>query len=170
MPLDKIKSLLERGGFECPISSSEETPPNRLCVLLGPDPQKRIRMLEIRITPQKIGPGAVITDPHSLPHRIQFHVQLPFSVRDMALRQVGSLLLFLNPCLDVPGFELHEVQGRVIYRYVWIAYPSVVDYPAVMSMMSVIMLNISLFSETIESLANGKASFCDLLTELTQAF
>lgn len=168
MILEKIKEILDEEEFPCSLASvSEKVPVEHLLVFLGLDVKKRERMLEVMIG-QQISPELLLSKTSSLPYRIQFRVQLPFKVHDIALSQVASLILFINQLIDLPGFELNELEGQVFYRYVWINQPASIDHLLIMSIMGSIMLNISLFSETIESLCDGKMTFNDLLAQITQ--
>jgi hypothetical protein len=169
MILKEIQKILEKEEFTCSLfSASKEIPFDRLMVFLGLDAQKRERMLEIMADQQQVAPEYQLPQAAILPSRIQFRVQLPFKVQDIALNQVASLLLFLNQFIDLPGFELDELNGLVVYRYVWIIQSDAINAPLIMSIMGAVMLNLSLFSEMIESLATGKMSFNDLLSQVIQ--
>jgi hypothetical protein len=167
MVLEKIKKILEEEEFECTLAqATEQFPSDRLLVFVGLDVKGRERMLEIIAGQQQISPEFVLPKAKILPYRLQFRIQLPFEVQDIALNQVASLILFLNQFIDLPGFELNELEGKVLYRYVWIMQPSSIDETLIMSIMGGVILNIGMFSETIESLADGKISFNDLLSQI----
>jgi hypothetical protein len=169
MILEKIKKTLDNEEFPCTLSSAtEKLPFEHLLVFLGLDNKKRERMLEIVTIQQQISPEFLLSPPPLLPYRIQFRVQLPFNVQDIALSQVASLILFFNQFIDLPGFELNELEGQVFYRYVWIIHPTSIDDLLIMNIIGALILNVSLFSDTIESLADGKQTFNDLLTQITQ--
>lgn len=169
MVLKQIQLMLEENEFMCSLfPANEQALFDRLLIFLGLDLKKRERMLEVIAIEQPISPEYALPDTSLLPFRVQFRTELPFKIEDIALNQVASLLLFLNQFIDLPGFELDELNGKVIYRYVWIIYPTVIDPPLIMSIIGAIILNLSLFSETIESLADGKTSFNDLLTQIVQ--
>jgi hypothetical protein len=167
MVLKEIQKILEKEEFICSFSpATEKIPVERLLVFLNLDLKKRERMVEISAAQQQTSPDFLISQPVSLPYRLQFRLSLPFKVEDIALNQVASMLLFLNQFIDLPGFELDELNGQVIYRYVWIIKPEAIDASLIMSIMGAIMLNLSLFGETIESLAKGEMSFNDLLSHI----
>lgn len=167
MILQKIQSLLEAEGVECLLlPATKNLPFDHLKVMLELDDKKRERLLEIVALPQQTQAESTPPQVFNLPDRIQFRVQLPFKVQDLALNQVASLLLFLNQLSDFPGFELDELEGRVTYRYVWISPSTLLDSPSLMSIISAFMLNLRLFSDTIESLADGQTSFNDLLAQV----
>lgn len=169
MVLKKVKQILEKEKFECSLSpSTAEFPADSLLVFLALDPKKRERMLEIAAGQQQAGIEFMMPQAAEIPYRIQFAVKLPFKVIDLALSQVASLLHFINQFIDLPGFELNEMDGEVIYRYVWIISPSVINAAFIMSIVGSMMLNLSLFAETIESLADGRMSFNDLLSQIVK--
>lgn len=167
MILNEIKQILEKEEFACTdIPANEQFPFGQLLVFLGLDSKKRERILEITAIQQQIAPEFNLPHASSLPFRIQFRIALPFKIQDIALTQVASLILFLNQFIDLPGFEFNELEGQVTYRYVWIVQPSLIDSTLIMSILGALMLNLGLFSETIESLADGKISFNDLLAQI----
>lgn len=169
MVLEGIKKILDQEEFACSLSSAtEEAPFERLSVFLGLDAKKRERLLEVLAGQEQVSPEFTLPEATSFPYRIQFRAQLPFKVENLALNQVASLLLFLNQFIDLPGFELDELEGQVVYRYVWIAESTSINKPLILSIMGYIMLNLSMFSETIESLAEGKVSFNDLLSQIVK--
>jgi hypothetical protein len=167
MVLEKIKKILDEKEFESTLAqATEQFPSDRLLVFMGLDVKGRERMVEIVAGQQQVSPEFILPKAATLPYRLQFRVQLPFEVQDIALNQVASLILFLNQFIDLPGFELNELEGKVLYRYVWIIQPSSIDETLIMSIMGSIILNIGMFSETIESLTDGKMSFNDLLSQI----
>lgn len=169
MVLEMIKKILEQEQFECAITSATAAfPLDRLIVFLALDMKKRERMLEIYGIQQQVSPGLMLPETATFPYHLQFRVILPFKVQDMALNQVASLLLYLNQLIDLPGFELDELEGQVTYRYVWISEPALITPSLIMSIIGAIMLNLGLFAETIESLADGKVSFNDLLSQIVK--
>jgi hypothetical protein len=167
MVLNNIKKLLEKEEFDCTFfSATENVPVDRLLVFLGLDKKERERMVEIIAGQQQVSPEFNLPNADSLPYRLHFRVSLPFKVQDSALNQVASLLLFLNQFMDLPGFELNELNGQVIYRYVWVIQPTAIEPTLLMSILGSIMLNLGMFSDNIESLADGTMSFNELLTQI----
>jgi len=166
MVIQDVKKILDKEQFETefldPSASTE-----RLHVLLGLDSKKRERMLEIFGSQQQMNPDFIIEKSEELPYILQFRTVLPFKVQDMSLSQVASLLLFLNQMGDLPGFELNELEGRVVYRYTWLTVPALIQSNLVMHIMGAIMLNLALFADTIEEVAQGKISFNDLLQQIS---
>lgn len=169
MILDQLKDILEKESFECAVTPpTQKVPFQRLLVVLDLDHKKRERIVEIIANEQKVSSEFALPPLTSLPYRFQFRIDLPFKIQNFALSQVSSLLLFLNQLLDLPGFELNELEGRVSYRYVWIAQAASLDKFSIMSIMGTIILNLALFADTIESLADGQKTFNDLLAQIIQ--
>ncbi len=169
MILNRLQELLEKEEFECSfIPGTKDLPFDRLVVFLSFDDQERERILEIVAHEQQVSPEFTLPSAVTLPYRLQFRVNLPFKIEDLALNQVASLVLFLNQYLDLPGFDLNELEGQVSYRYVWIISPDAVDRLLLLSILGSITLNLGIFSDTIETLANGQISFNDLLSQMIQ--
>lgn len=169
MVLEIVKKILDDEKFECTLAPpSAGFPLEHLIVLLAIDRKKRERILEIVASPQQFSPEFVVPEAATFPYRLQFQVKLPFKVQDLALNQVASLLHFLNQLIDLPGFELNELEGQVIFRYVWLTEPALITASLIMGIMGAIILNLGLFAETIESLADGKKSFNDLLSQIVK--
>lgn len=168
MVLNKIQKFLEKNDFSCSLfSSSEKNPFDHLLVFLGLDTKKREQLMEIMATQQPLLAKSSLTNQISpSPYRVQFRINLPFKVQDIALTQIASLLLFLNQFIDFPGFEFDELNGQVSYRYIWIIHSDAMDESLILSIMGSLILNLNLFSETIETLAEGKMSFNELLSQI----
>lgn len=161
MVLDLIENFLEKEEFDCTrIPSSLELPYERLLVFIGLDYEKREQILEIVAQEQ-----LQISDQEKY-YRIQFQLSFPFKVENLALNQVGSLILFLNQLVDFPGLELHELNNQVVYRYVWLAKKSGIDSKLITSIVGIVMLLLELFTPSIERLAQGNTTFNELLEEV----
>lgn len=165
--LKDICKELEKQDFECLIiPATPEMPVERLLVSIGFDSKSRKRMVEILSVQTEI-PSEIASSGHEdTPYRAQFTSVLPFKIEDMALNQVASLVLFINQFLDLPGFELNELEGKISYRYVWMTKRSHCDRLLVLSIIGGVMLNLTLFADMIESLADGKETFDELLSKI----
>jgi hypothetical protein len=167
MTLERIQKILEQEEYECTWTrSSEGIPLDSLHVFLGVDNKRRERMLEITSFSQPLSPELTRDEGTPFPARVRFRIELPFKIKDLALNQVASLILFLNQYIDLPGFELNELEGTVYYRYVLLVHPDHITKILMMSILGAAILNLSLFSEMIESLADGKVTFNDLLAQI----
>ncbi|MBA3723227.1 MAG: hypothetical protein H0W88_12615 [Parachlamydiaceae bacterium] len=165
--LKQIQIILDQEKFECSlINATEESPQDHLIIFLGTDGKNREKILEITAQEQ-------ILNPEKKPsartyYRIQFKYLFPFQVKDEAFNQVAGLVLFLNQQVDFPGLELNELENMISYRYVWLTKGGSVDSMLVLSIIGIIRLLLELFSESLERLAEGQATFNELLEEIIQ--
>lgn len=167
MLLSTIKKELDKQEFESTLSSPDAMHPlERLVVSLGPDNKNRTRALEICVFQLVIPKEIANQHAQASPIRVQFKVGLPFKIDDLALNQVASLLLFINPFLELPGFELNELTNVVSYRYIWLLKEHLYDSELLGHIMGAIILTLNLFADMIELLADGKATFNDLLEQI----
>lgn len=167
--IKKIQEILENNQFICS-SPLDETSSfsEKLEIILGPDHKGRELIMEIIAAQQLIPPQYTHANSPEHPQQVQFWVELPFDVKDVALNQMSNLLHFLNQMIELPGFELDELNGKVIYRYVWITHAKMIDDPLIMGITGAILLTLNLLEGTIESLAEGEVSFNDLLSQIVQ--
>lgn len=173
MLLESLKQLLENQQFECTLVSSDSNIPiDRLLVFLGTDSKERERIVEIIANQIEIPPEFSHPEAKSPPCNIIFRASLPFKINDLALNQVASLILFINQFLELPGFELNELEGKISYRYVWITHHLQMldkeDSFLVMTIIGAMMLSLSLYGDMIESLSEGKLTFNDLLSQIVK--
>ncbi len=169
--LNHIQAILEQEKFSCVLYPATEQPsPARLLVFLGNDYKKREQILEITSQEQQLHKN--LTEYPSLTpyHRLQFRILFPFEVKEAALNQVASLILFLNQLLDLPGLELNELNNQVSYRYVWLVKEEGIDAKLVLSLVGTILLIMELFTQMIEYLADGTTTFNELLEEVIKVF
>ena len=167
--INEIKKILENNQFLCSFPLEDPIPLREsLDVILGSDYKERELVLAISATQQLPPPEHIEANTTPSPQRVQFWVELPFDVQDAALNQMSNLLHFLNQMIELPGFELDELNGKVIYRYVWIAHPKMIDESLIIGITGAILLTLNLLTGTIESLADGSVSFNDLLAQIVQ--
>lgn len=160
--LETIQALLVEEKLDCALVPADEVigyP--RLLVYMGEDYRKRERAIEISVQEQYMKDL-----PLSGYLRIQLRIVLPFIISAMTAQDVGSLLLFINQMIDLPGFELHEVEDKASYRYVLMTAPNGLNKTLLTSVMGVMMVFLDLFTETIERVAEGKSTFNELLEEV----
>jgi hypothetical protein len=169
--LKQIQSILDKEKFESTLlhASKEGFPYDRILLFLGTDSKKREQLLEITAQEQ-ILKSSEQTSPADHPakkyFRTQFRHVFPFSVEEMALGQIASLIAFLNQTSDFPGFELNELNNEVSFRYVWLTKGSAVDTTLIVSMIGIIQMVLTLFGQSIERVANGGTTFNELLKEV----
>lgn len=167
--LKQIQQYLEKEKFECSrVGVTEQIPFDRLLVFLGLDGKKREQILEITAQEQIFNESGDKKGHVPVYYRLQFHYLFPFAIQDLALNQVGSLILFLNQMSDFPGLELNELENQISYRYIWLAKDSGVDESLILSIIGIIKLTLELFTNSLERLAQGEVSFNDLLKEVVE--
>lgn len=170
MILKKVENFLSEEGLNAVlVPASEEVPYERILLFLGVDSKGRERFLEMTAQEQILSqslPGHHI-DRKSY-HRVQFKSTLPFTIDDLALSQVGSLLHFLNGRLDFPGFELNELDNQVSFRYILLTHEEGLDFTLLSTLIGMFTLFIESFAPCIERLAEGNMTFNDLLQEIIQ--
>lgn len=167
--LKKIKEELFKAEYESAIEpSSDEIPWERLLLYLGADEKGRERILEITAQQQEL--GAEISD-RELPEmaRIQFAIELPFEIKDQTYPDISATLLFLNRMLELPGFELDELQGKVLYRYVLLTSTDPLIKELYLSIIGIVDIFLNLYSELLEKVALGEMSYDELLAQILKA-
>ncbi len=168
--LNRLQNFLEEEEYQSIfLPASEKLAIDSLLILLGLDKQQREQKLEIIEFPQNINFESPQPEAAQI-SRLQFKVLLPFKVNDLAINDVSAFIHFINQSIDLPGYEFNELEGQVIYRYVWITSGENFDKNIVKTILIVIEMNLVLFSEIIESLAHGKVTFNDLLSDIVKKF
>lgn len=167
--LETIETMLKKEQFDCSLEPDVKAPPfGRVLVFLGNDTLEREKILEITAQNQDLGES--LKEPPSPPAytRIQFEVPLPFDIKEHTANEVASLLAFLNRMLELPGFELDEVNSKIYYRYVHLTPHKGIDKTLITGIVGVIIMLLGMFSDTIEQVSEGKRSFNDLLEQMLQ--
>ncbi len=169
MLLQTIQRILTKNEFICSSFADDANSPfGNLSVVLNRDDKQRDRILHIQAIESPLADRQYFPNAPSLAARIQFVIALPFKTEDESLNQVASLLHFINHSSEMPGFELDELHGKVLYRYVWITDQKDIEEDLVLTLFGLIMLNLDLLSETIESVATGNKTFNDVLEEIVK--
>lgn len=168
--LQFLETMLKEEKLDCSLEPDRHAPPfGKLLVFLGHDALDRERALIITVQEQNLG-EALKTQPEKPKFvRIQFEVCLPFPMKEHAANETGSLLAFLNRMLELPGFEMDEINGKIFYRYVLLTSNEGANKELVMGIIGVILLFLEMFSEAIERIASGKNSFNELLEQVLQS-
>jgi hypothetical protein len=163
--LQQIQKDLLAERYDCTLELANEKIPNdQLIVFIGNDASDREKILLITAVEQIMqGEESKAPEPYYLVH---FHVVLSFAVAPLAASQTGSTLLFINRLLELPGFELSEIEEKVNYRYVLFMHGAHVDKLLLFSIIGNIMMTLDLFGSIIESVAIGQKTFNDLLEEM----
>ena len=161
--------------------SDKENNKDRILVFLGADADNREQFLEISAQEQILSPesnpsmdstgssgssGSSGSLGRSAYYRVQFQYMFPFKVDDLPLTQVGTFIHFLNRLIDLPGFELDELENQTYYRYVWLTKEDAVDFIILNGIINMIGLSLIFFSQNLERLGTGKTSLNELLKEV----
>lgn len=149
------------------IAASEAQPTPMLAAYVGNDYKNRERSVAIFAQPQtlKLAPNKLLNKEGTY-IRVQFQLVFPFQTTDQTASDTATVLHFINRVLELPGFEMDELQNRVLYRYVWLT-----DYPGndstlIISILGLIAMTLDLFTESIEKIASGESTFNELLKEI----
>lgn len=167
--LQSIEQILKNEGFDCCVDPEDVAPPfGRILLFLGKAREEGELILEITTQHQELGES--LRDPPELPQymRTQFQLAFPFDALPASGNDIACLLAFLNRTLELPGFEFDEMHHKIFYRYVLLHKRGDFDKTLLLGVVGVALMLCNVFAETIESIAQGKSSFNDLLEELGQ--
>jgi hypothetical protein len=153
--LKKLEKDFHDENFDCSVITEQDE--SSLIVYLGNDANDRERILNITHTEQPIQ-----TEQDTVFHKFQFRITLPFEVKSFTINDLNSAISFFNTSLDLPGFEFHEIDNKVVFRYVLLS-DGIPAKTLFMGVSGIILLNIDLLSETFEKVASGKITFYELL-------
>lgn len=166
--LMQFQKILNDEEYDCSIVEATDIAPyERLLVFLGLDEQERERILEVTVLKQELMKGMELQKSAGPDFfRIQFLVNLPVNIQPDACAQVGSLVCYLNRLIELPGFEMDEIDLKVIYRYVLMYGEEKFNKKLFISLVGFIMLTVELFASTLERVAKGETTFNALLEEI----
>jgi hypothetical protein len=162
--LTRFSEILTQEQIECAIHPpTTEVPQEVLLIALGVDSHQREQTIQVTAQEQMLDINP--SQSNTQYYRVQFYYTFPFPISETAFMQVNSLVLFLNHHFDFPGIEVDELYNQLSYRYVWMTTQNI-DNKLFISVIGMISLMIELFSVPLEKVANGTATFNDLLEEM----
>lgn len=166
--LTEFQKILSDEEYDCSlVEATEAVPYERLLVFLGLDEKDRERMLEVSALKQEFVKGFESTESDGSDFfRIQFQVGFPFTIQPRASAQMGSLVCYLNRLIELPGFEMNEIDLQLSYRYVLMYGEKGFNKKLCISIVGLIMLLLELFGSTLEKVAIGETTFNELLEEI----
>lgn len=168
--LGKIKVWLENYRYSCVIlGKSEALSIDQLLISLAPDEKERPRLLIVRSIDQDLcsqDDAIEINVPKKCYYQLQFIVSLPFTVSDSHISDLARLLLLLNKGMELPGFELSEVDRHVFFRTATVFSEDCLDQRIILSYIGMIEMLLDAFSENLEAVATGTRSFRSILDEI----
>ena len=159
--LTKFQKILKDEEYDCAlVQASDAIPYAKLLVFLGLDEKDRERILEVTALKQELMKGQDSTeDAEPDIFRIQFQASFSFSVQPSAVQQVSSFICYLNSLIELPGFEMNEINLKLFYRYVWMYWGKKINKKLCLSIVGLIMLFMELFGSSLEKVAAGETTF-----------
>lgn len=165
--LKAIQHLLETDGFKCQyIPKNVDILHDQLFVSLEVTGIDEEVILQIKLVEHALE-DARHGDKDSL-HLLQFFVALPFKVRENKISDTLRFLSLINRSLEVPGFELSEVDQLVYYRYVIMTTENAISSLLIRNLLGVIMFVLDSFSTMIEEISLGKRTLQEVVEEAIQ--
>lgn len=166
--LERFQKVLRDEEYDSSlIEATDVVPDERLLVFLGIDEREREKILEVTALQQEFFKELrmnELKEPDIF--RIQFQVVFPFNVEPKATNQMASLICYLNRLIEIPGFEMNEIDLQLSYRYILMYGEKKFNQKLLLSIIGLIMLLIELFGSTLEEVAQGKKTFNDLLEQI----
>lgn len=165
----KILKLIEKIGKDHELDTSLFYPDNDipkaiLTLFLGADSQKRPFVLKITADEQLLNPNV-----ETGIYRISLQVKLPFKIKAESFSQTSNLVSFINHFSDFPGFELDEIEEDVYYRYILMIDEKGMKNELILGIIGMIKFLIDIHAESIETVATGKMTYDQLLSEALKA-
>ncbi len=167
--LDNIKSFLEKYNYNSVIiTKSTESPIDQLVVKLDQDSKNREQFLLIRTATQDLCANDALLSIHSPIQKyqeIQLIVTLPFFALENQIPDIARLILLLNKGMEIPGFELSEVDKMIFYRHAFVVPEDQLDERIIISLVGMIEMLIETFSEMLENVSIGAQSLQEIVEE-----
>lgn len=158
--LKQFETILHEENFDCSIATLSGK--EKLLIFLGHDTSDREKICEITCDIQ-----ALPTKESMSYAKVQFLTLLPFSPKPHTINELNSCIQFLNGMLELPGFEYHEVENKILFRHIQFAEHAP-DKTMLLSILGLILINLDMFSQTLEYVASGKATFYEILKDAVQ--
>jgi hypothetical protein len=143
-------------------------PYEHLLVACSHDDDDRADILQITAHPQFFEGAFTKENVPDTYHLLQMQFILPLEVPAENFNQVSSALHFFNSLLHCPGFELDELNDRVIYRYVWFIKRRGIDSFLLMQVIGNMQLCFRMFNPYIKEIAEGKYKLEDILEQVAK--
>jgi hypothetical protein len=167
-----LKTYFSSHGFDCEIlEKSAEFETEQLIVALGPDEKGRDLVLSVRSSALPIDQKQFSSSKEAVEgstksyNFLQFACCLPFKVQESALWEMARMILLLNKGLELPGFELSEVDGIVYYRYVLPVVDNHVEETLLICLFGTIDFLVKGFTDKLEQIATGAKTAQQLVEE-----
>lgn len=171
--LHGLKTYFSSHGFDCDILPAKgEMEVEQLLVAMGPDHKGRdlilsVRSAELPLNQELFSKYKVEGELKSY-HFLQLASCFPFKVEETALWEMARMILLLNKGLELPGFELSEVDGIVFYRYVLPVVDKHVEEALLICLIGTIDFLMKGFLENLEQIAIGAKTAQQMIEETSR--
>lgn len=167
--LNEIKKLLETKNYACEIlNKSAEIPCDQLVIALELDKKQRSRLLLIRSIKQNLSAADSLTNiktKHKSYKELQFILTLPFLVDTRQIGEIARLILLLNKGMELPGFELSEVDHLIYFRHSFLVPEDQLDERILLTLTGMIEMIVDVFSDILESVATDAKTLREVVEE-----
>lgn len=157
-----IQNFLEKQEMQCvPVPKNNDIPFDQLYIPMGVDEKGRELLLQMKIVEEDLSESYRLYDidsPQLKFNQIHFFLALPFAVKDECVGEVARLILLLNKSFGLPGFEFSEVDRLIYFRSVLMVAEKLEELILIAAIGN-LMTYVDTFSQTLESVAEGKRTF-----------
>lgn len=166
--LKQFQKALKDEEYDCSlVEATDVIPYERLLVFLGVDDKERERILEITALRQEFFKELIPGESHEPEFfRVQYQIGLPFKIKLDACVQVSSFICYLNRLIELPGFEMDEINLQLSYRYVLMYGEEKFNKKLFLSIVGLTLLVLELFGSSLEKVASGETTFNELLEQI----
>lgn len=172
-PSDLLKSIqetLDEEEFDCCFQGAREAEGKDLVLVsLGEDSLGRNHELQISCVDHPADESLLSGE--QLPHvAVTFSTTFLIDFNPKTIYETARFLSFLNTIVDIPGFELNELDNCIRYRYVFLGLPGGLDLYLLLTIVGVHMFAVNKILPFIESIVKEEVSFEDVLTLIIKQF
>lgn len=169
--LDLLKSIqetLDEEEFDCSFEAAgEEGGKDLVVVRLGE--KQRNHELQISCVDHPVDESLFTGE--QLPHvAVTFSTTFLIDLNPKTIYETARFISFLNTIVDIPGFELNELDNCVRYRYIFLGLPGSLDLFLLLTIIGVHMFAVDKILPFIESIIKEEVSFEDVLTLIIKQF
>ncbi|MBA3602787.1 MAG: hypothetical protein H0W50_03930 [Parachlamydiaceae bacterium] len=167
--LSDIQMLLDEKGLPSSLKQvTKDVLEEHLLVALKIAGHDQEELLEIKAYPQNLEGAFKKEELLDSYYVLQFQFIVPASFSASTFTQLSSSLHFFNRLIHCPGFELDELNERILYRYVWFIKKTGIDSFLLMQVIGNIHLCYTMFTPYIKEIAEGKFTLEDILGKVLE--
>lgn len=172
-PSDLLKSIqetLDEEEFDCSFQAAREAERKDLVLVsLGQDSLGRNHELQISCIDHPADESLFTGEQH--PHvAVTFSTTFLIDLNPETIYETARFISFLNTIVDIPGFELNELDNCIRYRYVFLGLPGGLDLSLLLTLVGVHMFAVDKILPFIESIVKEEVSFEDVLALIIKQF